>query len=140
VTARRAERLSAAVLAALGALSLIEALRLRDDWQGARLMPAVVGAVLVALAVAHLTASMPDTAVAPPHSAGRRRVVLLFGGLVVYVLLLPAAGFGVATALFALALLRALGGYSWARSVVLSALAAAAGELVFRQWLHMPLP
>jgi hypothetical protein len=39
VTGRRAERLSAAVLAALGALSLIEALRLRDDWQGARLMP-----------------------------------------------------------------------------------------------------
>jgi putative tricarboxylic transport membrane protein len=140
VAARRAEMLSGAVLAALGALALVEALRLRDDWQGARLMPAALGVVLLALAICHVTAALPDAPPAWPEAAARRRVLLLFGALVVYVVVLPPLGFLVATALFVLALLRTLGGYSWTRSLALTAVVAGAGDVIFRQWLNMPLP
>ena len=138
--ARRAEILSGAVLAALGALSLVEAFRLRDDWQGARLMPAAVGVALLALALGHLMASTPHARPAWPASPGRRRVVLLFGALIVYVLVLPLVGFLTATALFVAALLRTLGGYAWARSLALAVAIAGGSEVVFRQWLSMPLP
>ena len=44
------------MLAALGIFALVEAARLRDGWQGARIMPAVIGVALVALGIAHLVA------------------------------------------------------------------------------------
>ena len=56
---RRANLLAGALLAALGVLAVVEATRLRDDWQGARLMPAVVGIELLALGAAHLVRSAP---------------------------------------------------------------------------------
>ena len=52
-------RVLGAALAALGALSLLEAFRLKDDWLGAKLMPAVVGVVLILLGAAH--AALPPS-------------------------------------------------------------------------------
>ena len=43
---KRGLTVAGAVLIALVVLSLIEAFRLKDDWLGAKLMPAVVGVVL----------------------------------------------------------------------------------------------
>jgi hypothetical protein len=140
VAVRRAELLSGVVLAALGALSLLEALRLRDDWQGARLMPAAVGAILLVLGIAHVTATVPWVAPEPAAPTDRRRVALLFGALLVYVAVLPFLGFLAATALFVLALVRALGAYAWPRSLALTAAIAGGSDVVFRQWLGMPLP
>lgn len=54
---RRPHLIVGALLAALGAFSIIEAGRLRDDWQGARLMPAVVGVLLVVLGAGFLPAT-----------------------------------------------------------------------------------
>jgi len=140
VEGRRAELLAGVVLAVLGALSLVEALRLRDDWQGARLMPGALGVVLVALALGHLISRAPAVAPAWPAAVGRARVAALLVGLVGYVVVLPLAGFLASTAVFVLVLLRALRGGGWTRSLALTVLIAAGCDLVFRRWLGMPLP
>jgi hypothetical protein len=140
VELRRAELLAGVVLAVLGALSLVEALRLRDDWQGARLMPGALGVVLVALALGHLTMRASVAGPAWPEPAAGRRVAALMLMLIGYVVVLPVVGFLVSTALFVLVVLRALRAGGWLRCLVLTVVIAAGCELVFRQWLGMPLP
>jgi hypothetical protein len=128
---------------ALGVLSLAEALRVKDAWQGARLMPAALGVTLVALGIGHLLPSMAGSAAAPPawpDAPARRRVVLMFGVLVLYVAGMPHLGFLLATALFVLILLRALGSYSWAMTIALTGAIAVASHVVFIHWLGMPVP
>jgi hypothetical protein len=128
---------------ALGVLSLVEALRLRDSWQGAKLMPAALAVVFVALGIGHLVPSSADAARASlewPDAATQRRVILMFAVLVAYVAALPYLGFLPATALFVLVLLRSLGTYSWGRTLVLAAVMAVVSHVVFIHWLGMPLP
>jgi hypothetical protein len=127
------------VLIALGAMSVFEALRVRDDWLGARLAPAAVGVALALLGVAHLLRPGLERP-AWPDPAGRGRVLFVFGALVLYVAGLPFLGFLPASALFILVLLRALGTFSWAATIGLAAAIAIASHLVFRRWLGMPLP
>jgi Tripartite tricarboxylate transporter TctB family len=134
---RRVNHLAGGCLMALGALSCAEALRIRDDWPGARLLPAVLGLAL--LGAAHLVGRAPDHVVWP-DAAGRRRVVFVFGVLALYVAGLPSLGFLPATALFVLVLLRALGRFSWAMTGVVAGAIAVAGQVVFKRWLGMPLP
>jgi putative tricarboxylic transport membrane protein len=133
---------------ALGVLSLVEALRVKDAWQGARLMPAALGVILVALGIGHLLPSMArqagagpaGTLPAWPDALARRRVVFMFGVLALYVAGLPHLGFLLATALFVLVLLRALGSYSWAMTIALTGAIAVASHVVFIHWLGMPVP
>ena len=128
---------------ALGLLSLVEALRIKDAWQGARLMPVALGITLVALGIGHLLPSMAGPAGAPPawpDAPARRRVVFMFGVLTLYVAGLPHLGFLLATALFVLILLRALGSYSWAMTIAITGAVAVACHVVFIHWLGMPVP
>ncbi len=136
---RRIDLVGGGFLMALGAMALFEALRIRDDWQGAKLMPAMIGVVLILLGVAHLAVPAVDR-LAWPDATSRRRVTLMFGVLVIYVAVLPSLGFLLATALFVLILLRGLGTFSWARTIVLTAAIASVSHLVFKHWLGMPLP
>ncbi|HEV8676744.1 MAG TPA: tripartite tricarboxylate transporter TctB family protein [Methylomirabilota bacterium] len=136
---RRVNVLAGCVLLGLGALALVEALRIRDDWPGARLLPAVIGLALAGLGAAHLAGRAADRP-AWPDAAGRRRVGFVFGLLVLYVAGLPSLGFLPATAVFALVLLRALGPFSWTMTGVLAATIALASHVVFARWLGMPLP
>ena len=140
---RRVSLVCGGLFMALGTLSLVEALRIKDAWQGARLMPAALGVTLVALGIAHLVPSMAGSAGALPawpDALGRRRVVFMFGVLAVYVAALPHLGFLVATACFVLILLRALGSYSWAKALALTGAIAIASHVVFIHWLGMPVP
>ena len=140
---RRVSLVCGGLCMALGALSLVEALRIKDAWQGARLMPLALGVTLVALGIAHLvpsTAGPKGALPALPDALARRRVVFMFCALALYVAALPHLGFLVATALFVLALLRALGSYSWVKALVLTGAIAGASHLVFIHWLGMPLP
>lgn len=136
---RRTNLACGGVLLALGALALVEALRVRDAWQGARLMPAVVGGVLLLLGAAHPWARAVEGAEWPGLS-GARRVGAVFAVLVLYVVALPWLGFLPATALFLLILLRALGDFSWAGAIALTVAIALSTHIIFRQWLGMPLP
>jgi len=136
---RRVNVLAGGVFLGLGALSLVEALRVRDDWPGARLLPAVVGLALAGLGVAHLVGPAADRP-AWPDAAGWRRVAVVFGVLLLYVAGLPPLGFLPATAVFGLVLLRYLGPYSWAMTGVLAGAIALASHVVFERWLGMPLP
>ncbi len=135
---RRISLVCGGSLAGLGIVALVEAFRLRDGWTGARLMPAVVGVTLLLLGAAHTW--VPVAADAWPTAAGGRRVVALLGLLALYIALLPALGFLLATALFALPLVRGLGPTSWPRAALTAAGIAVASHVVFRHWLGMPLP
>ena len=136
---KRGLTVAGAVLIALGVLSLIEAFRLKDDWLGAKLMPAIVGVVLVVLGVAHAT-YRGDEPAPWPDGPGLRRVVLMFGVLVLYVAVLPVVGFALATAVFVLVIVRALGTYSWPVSAAWTVAIAVVSHLVFKHWLGMALP
>ena len=135
---RRISLVCGGFLLLLGALALIEALRLRDDWMGARLMPALVGATLVLLGVAH--SRLPATAAAWPDAAGLRRVAGMVGLLVLYIALMPTLGFLLATTLFALPLVRTLGTWSWPTTIATTLAIAVSSHVVFKHWLGMPLP
>ena len=135
---RRPYLIAGAVLVALGAFSLVEATRLRDDWQGARLMPAVVGVLLVILGAAHF--GLRDGVAVRPDTAACRRVLLLFAGLVAYVAVLPVIGFLPATIFFFLGLIAWLGDYSWRATVAWGMGMAIASQIIFKIWLGMPLP
>ena len=134
----RAARLSGVVLIGLGVLSVVEALRMRDDWQGAKLMPAVIGSVLILLGLAHFPGRFSE-AIAWPDAASRRRVALMFAALAVYAAALPWAGFLASTAVFALVLVRTLGTYSWLTSLAITVAVAGACHIVFARWLGMPI-
>jgi hypothetical protein len=136
---RHIARVCGGLLLVLGALALVEALRLRDDWQGAKLMPAVVGLVLIALGLFHLIAP-PGGVMEWPESRARRRVALMFLTLVAYVAALTPLGFLPATGLFVLVVVRALAAYSWPVTVVVSVTTALVSHVVFKHWLGMPLP
>ena len=129
------------VLSVLAAASLVEAVRLKDDWQGARLMPGVLAVVLAALAVGHVR-TMTTGSAAPdwPDARGRRRIATVFVALVVYVALLEPLGFLLSTALFVLIVVRVLGAWSWMTAIALTLAIALACSLVFQRWLGMPLP
>ena len=127
------------MLAALGVFALVEAARLRDGWQGARLMPAVVGMVLVALGIAHLALPAAPAAAAVGMEA-RRRVLAMFSTLALYVAALPVLGFLPATALFILILLAWLGEFSWPMTLGTTFVVAVASHVLFQRWLGMPLP
>jgi putative tricarboxylic transport membrane protein len=139
--ARRANLLCGAVLLILAVASLVEAVRLKDDWQGARLMPAVLAIVLGALALGHVR-TVPADSAAPdwPDTRGRRRIAAVFGALVIYVALLEPLGFLLATALFVLAVVRVLGAWAWMTTAAVTLAIALACYLVFQRWLGMPLP
>jgi hypothetical protein len=136
-----AHRCAGLVLLALGAGSLVESVRIRDDWSGARLLPLLVALALLALGAAHVAtrrAAVPSVVA----DAGRdtRRVVLVVATLAAYVLAMPSVGVPAATATLVFVLVRALGGYRWWASAALGLAAAVVSHVVFRVWLGMPLP
>jgi putative tricarboxylic transport membrane protein len=122
----------------VGGVALLEALRMRDAWTGARLMPALVGATLVVLGLAH--AGLPAVVGDWPDAGGRWRVASVLGLLALYGTVLPWLGFLPATLLFTLPLVRGLGAWSWPASLTATVVIAAACHVVFKQWLGMPLP
>ena len=127
------------VLLSLGAVSLVEAWRLRDGWLGARLMPLVIGLALAALGAAHLTAPTLSTPPAP-GGAAPGRVAVMLALLVLYVTALPWLGFLPATALFVLVVVRWLGTYSWPATIAVTVAIAGGSHVIFLRWLGMPLP
>jgi len=136
----RARSISGAFLIGLGALSIVEGLRLRDDWLGAKLLPVALGVVLLILGGAHVWSRDPGEEPEAPDLRTRSRVALIFAVLALYVLILPSFGFLPATAVFTVILIRALGSYSWVTTVGLTVAIAVGTHVVFKHWLGMALP
>ena len=128
------------MLLLLAALSLVEAVRIKDTWPGARLMPAALGVVLLLLGAAHLRPARERQA--PPEPAepgGLARAATVFAAAAVHVAALPLLGFGLATGLFLAFLFRFLGS-SWSATAALAIGGAVLCHLVFVRWLSMPFP
>jgi putative tricarboxylic transport membrane protein len=149
VTARRrAGRLVGAALIVLGLVALREGWRLlalRESLVagatvGDDTFPLTVGAGLLGLGVVVLLAGLPHQHVELPTGHVRAQMLSAAGALVAYWVLAPWLGYTAATALVALALYRTMGGYRWPATLFLAAVSTGALYLVFRVWLHEPLP
>lgn len=135
-----AERVVGLVLLAIGAGSLVETFRIKDDWSGARLLPLVAAIALLLLGVAHFVARPAAVTTEPDERPATRRVVLVLALLVAYVALFPTLGFLVTTVALLLVLIGALSDYRWPVKIGLAVLLGLACHVVFRMWLGMPLP
>ena len=134
----RTARVEGAVLVALGLIAVVEALRLRDNWQGAKLMPAVVGVALLVLGLAHF--ALRTERAAWPDAPSFRRVARVFVVLAAYVTILSDLGFLLATIGMVIVVVRTLGTFSWPVSAAYTLAIAGVSHVVFKHWLGMPLP
>ena len=136
-----AERVVGVGLLALGAGALVESFSIKDDWTGARLMPAVAAVALLLLGIAHLAMRPPVvTTPAPGERPAAGRVALAVALLVAYVALFPTLGFLVTTVALLIVLIALLGRYRWPVTIGLALGLGLACHVVFRTWLGMPLP
>jgi Tripartite tricarboxylate transporter TctB family len=78
--------------------------------------------------------------VTPPSGAARRQMLLGGGILAAYWVILPLLGYTASTALAAVGLVRAMSGYRWSLVLLIAGVTTGALYLVFRVWLHEPLP
>jgi hypothetical protein len=133
----------------LGAVALIEARRLaalREEMVAGAVVgddtfPWIVGASLVALGLHVLfVARWPTTQVRFPTGARRRQFLGSAGALVVYYVITPYLGYTLSTLAVASGLYRAMGGYRWWVTLLIGGATAGALYLLFRVWLHQPLP
>ena len=132
----RAWRIGRAMPGALGLLFsgiyLLEGRGLRMgtmDAPGPGIFPLVVGILFALVCLGVIADAMltrePGTA-SFPKGQDLKRVVVVFGAFVVYVLLLEVLGFLVATTLFVALYTRVVGKVSWLKSVLSGACVAAA--------------
>ncbi|HHT01235.1 MAG TPA: tripartite tricarboxylate transporter TctB family protein [Firmicutes bacterium] len=96
----------------------------------------IVGGLLLFGAAWRMPADPPVT----PDPAGKMRLLLTAGTVVVAALLMPYLGFAVSMFLLVAVLVRGLGKHSWLVVGISSFLTAAAVYLVFVRWLMVPLP
>jgi putative tricarboxylic transport membrane protein len=111
---------------------------------GAGLFPLVAGSTLLVASILALRegwAMGRELEVVFPAGEDRRRLVILVGALVAYVLLLPWLGQLVCSALLCMGLIRMLSSsLSWPRVVVAGLLMSAALYGVFVMALKVPMP
>ena len=75
-----------------------------------------------------------------PRGDGLRRLALVIGATVAFVVLLPLLGMALSTALFIVVLLRRLERHPWPLSLAVAAGVTAVNYLVFTYWLKVPFP
>jgi hypothetical protein len=142
-------KIGGAVLAAVGALALLEGWRLaalREEMVagaavGDDTLPMLVGAGLLLVAGYVLfLARWPAPSVSFPGPAERPRLLASAGLLAAYYLLAPALGYTASTLVVSTGLYRTMGGYRWWVAGLLGGATTGALYLVFRVWLLEPLP
>jgi hypothetical protein len=137
------------LLVLLAILALLEARRLhalRTEMVAGAVVgddtfPLIVGVGMLLLGV-HilLLARLPRVVVAPPSAAARGQMLVGAGILAAYWLILPLLGYTASTALASVGLYRAMTGYRWPLVLVIAGVTTGGLYLVFRVWLHEPLP
>ena len=140
---KRADRILGILLALLGLLCLAEAIRVWDGIGGTGFLPLLLGVVFALLSPGLLVSrSQPpkSSSISWPARGVWQRIGLIFLSLVFYILLLPWIGYLLATALFMIALVRAMGGVRWGYSLIFGVGVSASTHVVFKIWLNMPFP
>jgi hypothetical protein len=142
-------RIVGAVLVLLGAVALVEGRRLytlrtrqvAGAVVGDDTFPIIVGAALIMLgAYLWFGTTLPRARVELPQGRIRSQMLAGAGLLFLYWLVVPWLGYAAGTGLVSIALFRAMGGYRWPAALLLGAVTTGALHLLFRVWLHQPLP
>lgn len=137
------------VLLLLGGLSLLEAHRLaglREEMVAGAVVgddtfPRIIGAAFLLLgAYVLVVARWPVTPVSFPTGAARRRLLTSAGALAAYYVITPYLGYTLSTLVVSTWLYHTMGNYRWPTAFLVGALTTGAFHLVFRVWLHEPLP
>ena len=144
---RSADRIAGAALLALGAGYSAGALKHYPYWgengPGPAFLPFWLGLAMALLATMLLVGALrsgdPGTDWLPRGSS-LRRLALVFGVTVGFVVLLNVLGTAVATVLFLVVLIRFLDGHPWPLTIAVALAVAALNHLVFGRWLRVPLP
>ena len=136
------ERVMAGVFGLIGLLWVSQALRLRywgDFAPGSGFLPLRLGAILIVLVVLYLIASRftPSTVEA---AARPRRPLVVGAGLLACVAIIGYVGFVVAVGAYIAFLLLAVERRPAAQSAAVAIGTPVALFLIFKTWLHVPLP
>jgi len=139
----RRDAIAAAATLALGAGAAVAASKLpfgglRNPGPG--FFPWWLGLVLLLLGVVLLVQAIRERAGAGAAAERPWKVLLLLAVLAVYVLVLDAAGYLIATFLVVVFMLRVLEPQRWSVALGVAALAAAGSYVLFAVWLGVPLP
>ena len=143
-----ADRTLALVLLAVSVFWTITSLKLpfpefsRVSKMGPGHFPAGVGILMGLLALLLLIQSFRTSPAAEDDGEGApgRPLLLGFAMFAGYVLLVPLAGFVLASVVFIFVMVNRLGGFRWLASGVIAAAITAFLWLIFVRWLLVPLP
>jgi hypothetical protein len=141
----KADRITAVLLLGFSAAFSAGALKYYAWWgdsgPGPAFMPFWIGLVMSALALLLLLRKSTNTGDDwMPSREGARRVLVVLGVTVAFVVLMQVVGMIVGGALFLAVLMRYLERQPWWLTIVVSFSAAAFNWLVFAHWLHVPIP
>jgi hypothetical protein len=144
----RGGRLVGGALVILGLVALREGRRLHALREslvagavvGDDTFPLIVGAGLLVLGAVVLIGGLPVVRVELPVGVARAQMLWAAGALIVYWALAPWLGYTAATALVAVVLFRTMGGYDWSLTLLLAGASTGTLYVMFRIWLHEPLP
>jgi putative tricarboxylic transport membrane protein len=143
----RADRIAGAALLVFAVAFSAGALRHYTYWgpggPGSGFLPFWLGLAMGGLALMLLVgATRSRGAGAPwlPAGEGLRRLAVVLAVTVAFVALLNVVGMLLGTALFLVALLRFLEGYSWRLTLGVAVATAGINYVVFTYWLQVPFP
>jgi hypothetical protein len=144
---RTAEVVTAAGFLAIGAIVIMDSLRLgtgwKDDGPQSGYFPFYIGAIICVASVVNLAAALIQAAKRNPAFVERGQLKLVLSVLVptaVYVGLIGGLGIYVASALFVALFMRWLGEYAWWKVAAVSVGNSAVFFLIFELWFKIPLP
>jgi putative tricarboxylic transport membrane protein len=139
----RRDAVAAVAVLALGAGAAEEASKLpfgtvRNPGPG--FVPWWLGLVLLFLGAVLLVQALRARERAGGGEARPWKIALLLAALAVYVLVLDAVGYAIATFLLVVFMLRALEPHRWPVALAVAVLAAGGSYVLFAVWLGVPLP
>ena len=142
---KNADRVTAALLLASAVAFSAGALKYYPYWgeggPASAFLPFWLGVVMAGLALFMLL-RRPRAAEEDwiPRGEGRKRVLVVVGVTIAFVVSLKILGMVLGTALYIAVLMRYLERHPWWLTVVVSAAAAGVNWLVFAHWLRVPFP
>ncbi len=137
------------VLVALGVVAVAEGWRLyalrtqmvAGAVVGDDTLPLITGAALIVFGILVAVVAPPAAVkVTWPSGAQRTQMLSAAGLLAAYWLMLPYVGYTGSTAVVSIGLYRTMGRYRWPIATLLAAVTTGLLFLIFRVWLHEPLP